>query len=92
VLSFLCHAFVIEPRTLASAMRLVEMQDSDTGLWDAFVQRCAEGCVVRSFRNVVRVHFLIHSRYVQLDPELLQHGRSSTRIGRSSSSDFDMYM
>ena len=39
-----CRAFVIAPRTLASALRLVEQQGTEAGLWEAFLLRCAQGC------------------------------------------------
>lgn len=44
VRTHLCRSFVIEPRTLASALRLVEQQGTEAGLWEAFLQRCAQGC------------------------------------------------
>ena len=57
VLAHLCRAFVIEPRTLASALRLVEQQGTEAGLWDVFSQRCAQRYGLRVLRSIVpRVH------------------------------------
>ena len=51
VRTHLCRTFVIEPRALATALRLVEKQGAETRLWDRFLQRVGDGCVVCAMRS-----------------------------------------
>ena len=64
VRTHLCRVFVIAPRTLASALRLVQQQGTETRLWETFMQRCAQGCGRRPLRSLGSLELLIDSESV----------------------------